>query len=231
MTPLPRLVLADDHRLLLDAFAHLLADVATLVGTATDGDELLDVVARTSPDLVIADVAMPKRSGIDAARVIAGQSPAPRIIMLTLHADPLLAASAFRAGAMGFVLKTADAAELRHAIGAVMEGHRYVSPGLLAEVPEVPLVTRSGGLTSREHEVLTHVARGLTARSISQQLGITERTVNFHKQNLKVRLGVSTTAQALGWLYQHGTAVDTAPVVSGPPESDAQAGDLPPSTR
>jgi DNA-binding NarL/FixJ family response regulator len=206
--PLPRVVIADDHRLLLDAFGQLLADVATVVGTAADGDELLDVVWHTRPDLVIADVTMPKRSGIDAARMLCDAPFGVRVIMLSLHADPLVAAAAFRAGAMGYVVKTADAAELRRAVATVMRGERYLSPGLPPETMEGPPAVRLGGLTPREHEVLTLVAAGLTARVISQRLGITERTVNFHKNNLKMRLGVATTAQALAWLHQHSATPD-----------------------
>lgn len=196
----PRLVIADDHRLILDAFGYLIASVATVVGTAADGDELIRVVQKTQPDLVVTDLSMPGRNGIEATRLIRTLPHPPRVIVLTIHADPAVARAAFDAGASGFVVKNADARELRHAIESVARGERFCSPAVplddLAAIAPSPLTV----LTEREREILTLVASGLTAKEICERLGIAERTVNFHKKNLKARLRVATTAEAVAWL-------------------------------
>lgn len=196
-TARPRLVIADDHRLILDAFGFLIATVATVVGTATDGAELLRVVETTQPDLVVTDLSMPEMNGIEATRYLRALPHPPRVIVLTIHADPAIARSAFEAGASGFVVKSADARELRLAIETVARGERYLSPSISHDALEE---TRSDPLTEREREILTLVATGLTAKEICERLGIAERTVNFHKKNLKSRLGVATTAEAVAWL-------------------------------
>jgi DNA-binding NarL/FixJ family response regulator len=204
----PRLVLADDHRLILDAVGHLLSTVATVVGTATDGVALLEVVETTRPDVVITDVSMPGLNGLEVTRALRARPDAPRVIILTIHADPAVARSAFAAGASGYVVKNADAHELRAAIEAVCRGERYLSPVVSFDGMHEPSGP-SETLTDREREVLDLVAQGLTARAIGERLGIGERTVNFHKKNLKSRLGVGTTAQAVAWLMQqrHGARV------------------------
>lgn len=196
----PRLVIADDHRLILDAVGYLIASVATVVGTATDGDELIRVVQATEPDLVVTDLSMPGRNGIEATRFIRTLPHAPRVIVLTIHADPAIARAAFDAGASGFVVKNADARELRLAIESVARGERYCSPAVPLEEIGATSASPLTVLTDREREILTLVANGLTAKEICEHLGIAERTVNFHKKNLKARLGVATTAEAVAWL-------------------------------
>ena len=200
----PRLVLADDHRLILDAVGHLISTVATVVGTAQDGLGLLEVVAATRPDLVVTDVSMPGLNGLEVTRALRRQPAPPRVIVLTIHADPAVARSAFAAGASGFVVKHADAAELREAIRTVAAGGRYLSAGIAIDGEDGSDGTGEV-LTDREREVLVLVAQGLTARAIGDRLRIAERTVNFHKKNLKSRLGVATTAEAVAWLTRQGT--------------------------
>jgi DNA-binding NarL/FixJ family response regulator len=196
----PRLVIADDHRLILDAIGYLISTVATVVGTAADGDELMRVVDATHPDLVVTDLSMPGRNGIEATRLLRARPHPPRVIVLTIHADPAIARAAFDAGASGFVVKNADARELRLAIETVARGERFCSAAVpldqVAATAPSPLTV----LTEREREILTLVADGLTAKEICDRLGIAERTVNFHKKNLKARLGVATTAEAVAWL-------------------------------
>ncbi len=196
-SPRPRLVIADDHRLILDAVGFLIASVASVVGTATDGAELLRVVATTQPDLVVTDLSMPELNGIEATRQLRARPHPPQVIILTIHADPAVARAAFEAGASGFVVKSADARELRLAIETVARGERYISPSVSFDALDD---TRSDPLTEREREILTLVATGLTAKEICERLEIAERTVNFHKKNLKARLGVGTTAEAVAWL-------------------------------
>lgn len=203
----PRLVIADDHRLILDAFEFLVQSVATVVGTASDGLELVACVKATEPDLVVTDLSMPGLNGIEVTRRLRELPRPPRVIVLTIHADSALARSAFAAGATGYVVKSADSAELRRAIETVARGERYLSPGIAVEaldaVPTDPLTV----LTDREREILALVARGQTAKEIADRLGIAARTVKFHKMNLKARLGVGTTAEAVAWLTRYDTVV------------------------
>ncbi|MEY4609631.1 MAG: Oxygen regulatory protein NreC [Gemmatimonadota bacterium] len=197
---LPRLVIADDHRFILDAMSLLISSVATVVGTATDGDDLIHLVQHTQPDLVMTDLSMPGRNGIEATRFLRTLPNPPRVIVLTVHADPVIARAAFDAGALGFVVKSADAQELRLAIETVMRGQRFCSPSIPLNEQEGTDASPAAMLTEREREILTMVANGLTAKAICERLGIAERTVNFHKKNLKARLGVATTAEAVAWL-------------------------------
>jgi DNA-binding NarL/FixJ family response regulator len=200
LSPRPRLVIADDHHLILDAFQYLIGGVATVVGSAGDGDELVRVVEATRPDLVVTDLSMGTRNGIEATRIIRTLPHPPRVIILTIHADPAIARAAFDAGASGFVLKNADARELQLAIDTVSRGGRYCSPAVASLEAELPETGTLAALTEREREILTLVANGFTAKDICGRLGIAERTVNFHKKNLKARLGVTSTAEAVAWL-------------------------------
>jgi DNA-binding NarL/FixJ family response regulator len=193
-------VVADDHLFILDAISTLVSSVATVVGTATDGNELIRVVQESQPDVVVTDLSMPGRNGIDATRFIRTLPHAPRVIVLTIHADPAIARAAFDAGASGFVIKNANARELRLAIESVARGERYCSPSVSLDALAATAASPLTVLTEREREILTLVANGLTAKEICEHLGIAERTVNFHKKNLKARLGVETTAEAVAWL-------------------------------
>lgn len=205
MTPtrLPRVLVADDHRLLLDAFVHLVAPVASVVGTATNGEDLLSLVAVHRPDLVVTDLSMPGISGLETIRLIRASDSAPRVIVLTAFCDAALANAAMDAGAQGYVVKNSAAEDLRAAIRAVMAGGSYRSA--IIDVPQEPPPHPADGLTrltDREREVLALVASGMTAREIGRRLGITERTVAFHKDRMKERLGVSSTVELVNLLVR-----------------------------
>src|SRR5689334_20175905 len=124
----PRVLLADDHRLLREAFAQLLEPGCDVVGTVGDGRALLEAAPRLRPDIVVLDVAMPLLNGLDAARLLKGRMPEVRLIFLTVSEDPDLAAEAFRAGASGYLLKNSAASELIAAIREVDGGRSYVTP-------------------------------------------------------------------------------------------------------
>src|SRR6516162_4859018 len=124
----PRVLLADDHRLLREAFAQLLEPTYEVVGTVADGRALLDVALELQPDIVVLDIAMPLLNGMDAARQLKRLTPQVKVIFLTVSEDPDLAAEAFRSGASGFLLKNSAASELSLAIQEVMHGRSYVTP-------------------------------------------------------------------------------------------------------
>ena len=202
-SPLPRVLVADDHRLLLDAFVHLVQTVATVVGTATKGEELLALVAQHRPDLVVTDLSMPGISGLETIRRIRAMQHPPEVIVLTAHSDAALVKAAMDAGARGFVVKSSAADDLRAAIRVVNAGGSYRSA--IVDLPQEP--TPAPGdplelLTDREREVLALVASGMTAREIGQRLGITERTVAFHKDRMKERLGVDSTVELVNMLVR-----------------------------
>src|SRR5437763_6299680 len=138
----PRVLLADDHRLLREAFAQLLKPNCDVVGAVADGRALLDVAPKLRPDVIVLDIAMPLLNGLDAARQLKKLMPAVKVIFLTVSEDPDLAAEAFRAGASGYLLKNSAASELLQAIREVFQGRSYVTPlatrGLVGSFLQAP---------------------------------------------------------------------------------------------
>jgi DNA-binding NarL/FixJ family response regulator len=196
----PRVLLADDHRLLREAFAQLLQSHCDVVGVVGDGRSLLDAAADLRPDVIVVDIAMPLLNGLDAARQLLRQMPAVKVIFLTVSEDPDVAAEAFRAGASGYLLKNSAASELVQAIREVSEGRSYVTPlaarGLAASSPhESGPEKRHGELSLRRREVLQLLAEGHTAKEVARILKITARTVAFHKYGMMRELGIRTAAE------------------------------------
>ncbi len=198
----PRVLLADDHTLLLEALQKLLVDDCDIVGAVSDGRALLTEAGRLRPDVVVVDVAMPLLNGIDAARQLKELLPDTRIIFLTMNEDPDLAAEAFRAGASGYLLKRSAASELQTAIREVMKRRSYVTPlvteGLFGSI----LHWRDSGqstpqLTSRQREVIQLVAEGHSMKEVAAILNITPRTVAFHKYRIMEHLKIRTTAELI----------------------------------
>jgi DNA-binding NarL/FixJ family response regulator len=206
--PKPRILLGDDHGLLLEAFTRLLEPEVTVVGRATDGRALVRAAFELKPDVVVLDVSMPELNGLEAARQIRQALPQTRLVVLTVHEDAALAAEAFRAGASGFVVKSSAASELSQAIRDALAGRRYLTPkiaggdlrALPARTPEGSPVDR---LSAREREVLQLVAEGRAMKEIGDRLGITTRTVAFHKYRLMEKLGVHSTAELVQIAARH----------------------------
>lgn len=196
----PRVLLAEDHRLLREAFVKLLEPDCDVVGAVADGRALLDAAPKLRPDVVVVDVAMPLLNGLDAARQLKQAMPSVKVIFLTVSEDPDLAAEAFRAGGSAFLLKNSAASELLQAIGEVMQGRSYVTP--LATRDMVDSLLRrpdaskgAGELSPRQREVLQLLAEGRTMKEIASILKITARTVAFHKYSMMEDLGITSTAQ------------------------------------
>ena len=196
----PRVLLADDHRLLREAFVKLLEPECDVVGAVSDGRALLEAAPQLRPDVVVVDIAMPLLNGLDAARQLKRSMPSVKVIVLTISEDPDLAAEAFRAGASAFLLKNSAASELSQAIQDVMQGRSYVTP--LATRDMVDSLLRkpesiNGGreLSERQREVLQLLAEGRTMKEIASILKITARTVAFHKYTMMDALGIKTTAE------------------------------------
>jgi DNA-binding NarL/FixJ family response regulator len=196
----PRVLLADDHRLLREAFTRLLDPGCEVVGAVPDGRALLDAAPELHPDIVVLDVAMPLLNGLDAARQLKRLMPEVKVIFLTVSEDPDLAAEAFRAGASGYLLKNSAASELVQAIQEVLQGRSYVTPlaagGLVgSSLPQPGPAKKAGGLSPRQREVLQLLAEGRTMKQIARILKITARTVAFHKYSMMAELGIRTSAE------------------------------------
>lgn len=196
----PRILLADDHVLLLEAFQRLLERDFDVVGAVTDGSILVEEAVRLHPDVVVTDVSMPRMGGFEAVRRLRDVAPAVRVVFLTVNEDPRMVADAFQIGAYAWVLKASPAEELRQAVRATMAGRRYLSTGVLGgyidRLPE-PQVARMGaeGLTPREREVLQLLAEGRPMKQVADVLGIATRTVAFHKYRIMANLGVKSSAE------------------------------------
>ena len=209
----PRVLLADDHRLLREAFAQLLAPACEVVGTVADGRALLAAAKKLRPDVAVLDIAMPLLNGLDAARQLKRLMPEVKVIFLTVSEDPDIAAEAFRAGASGFLLKNSAASELFQAIQEVLQGRSYVTPqateGLVRAFLDGPEPGKqSGELSPRQREVLQLLAEGHSMKEIGRILKITPRTVAFHKYSMMEQLGIKSSAELVQFaIKQHLVSV------------------------
>ncbi len=205
-----RVILADDHAMVAEGLSRLIGEVADLVGQVADGQQLVDSARRLKPDIIISDISMPVMSGFDALRQLKAQGLQVRFIFLTAHTEAQLAAEAMRAGASGYLLKAAAGEELFEAIRAAMAGRVFLSPHIAGDV----LRTISGAnqgerqLTSRQQEVLQLIAQGKRMKEIAADLNISVRTVEDHKSQLLVALGVKSTADLVKFAVKHGLVSD-----------------------
>jgi len=205
----PRVLLADDHRLLREAFARLLESDCDVVGSVADGRALLAAAPDLRPDIVVLDIAMPLLNGLDAARQLKRTMPKVKVIFLTMSEDPEVAAEAFRVGASGYLLKNSAASELLQAIREVSLGRSYVTPLATRGLVETLLhrtepPNKPAELSPRQREVLQLLAEGHTMKEIAHVLKITPRTVAFHKYSMMEQLGVTSSAELIQFaLKQH----------------------------
>lgn len=203
----PRVLLADDHALVLEGLRKLLQGACEVVGAVGDGRTLLGAAVRLRPDVILVDISMPLLNGIDAVRRLRTLVPSSKLVCLTMHADPTYAAEAFAAGAVGYLVKSSAPADLLDAIHTVMRGGRYVARALshdsLACAPlrgDLP----AGQLTQRQREVLQLVAEGRAAKEIATVLRISVKTVEFHKAQIMTRLHANSVAALTRYALRHG---------------------------
>ena len=206
----PRVLLADDHRLVAEALKSLLAPEFDLVGVVEDGRALVEAAGTLRPDVIVADVTMPHLNGIDALIELRQRGDRVPVVFLTMHRDATFARRALDAGASGFVLKHSAPVELVTAIRAALEGRTYLTPQLAGEVLESMKQgpERGGGptaaLTPRQREVLQLLAEGRSAKEIASSLSISARTVEFHKYQLMETLGLHSNAELIHFAIKHG---------------------------
>jgi DNA-binding NarL/FixJ family response regulator len=206
----PRVLLADDHLLVAEALKSLLTPEFDLVGVVEDGLALVEAAARLRPDVIVADITMPRLNGIDALLQLRQAGDRVPVVFLTMHRDATFARRALDAGASGFVLKHSAPAELVTAIRAALAGKTYLTPQLAGEVlaamkqgqeqPAGPVAA----LTPRQREVLQLVAEGSSTKEIAARLAISARTVEFHKYQMMEALGLHSNAELVHFAIKHG---------------------------
>jgi DNA-binding NarL/FixJ family response regulator len=200
-----RIMLADDHTILLEAFKALLEPEFEVVGMVSDGRALLAECSRLNPDVVLVDIAMPLLNGLDAGRQLKAQRRSLKLIYLTMNADPDLAGEALRLGASGYLLKTSPASELKQAIHEVLRGRSYLTPLITRDVVGALIDHRDGPvLTSREREVLQLLAEGRSMKEAGSILNVAPRTVAFHKYRMMERLRLKTSAELVQFAVKQG---------------------------
>jgi DNA-binding NarL/FixJ family response regulator len=205
--PKARLVIADDHAMFREGLAHLLPPEVELVAAVANGNELLETARRLQPDLIVADLTMPELGGLDALRILRGERLHARFIILTVHADPAIAAQALRAGATAFVVKHAAAEELVEALRRAIAGKSYLSPLVSGDVVQ-RLVTGAASpaeaLTPRQREVLRLLAEGHRVKEIAARLGLSIRTVETHKYEIMHLLEIDNVVDLARFAIRHG---------------------------
>jgi len=214
VTPI-RVVLADDHTLVragIRALLEKLPDVH-VVAEASDGREAVHLVTTTQPDVVLMDIAMPGLNGLEATRRLVKEFPAIRVLILSMHKNEEYVWQALRAGAVGYLLKDADLAELALAITAVTHGETYLSPPISKHVIR-EYVQRVGGeetgleqLTPRQREILQLIAEGHTTKMIAQRLGLSVKTVETHRVQMMERLDIHEIAGLVRYAIRMGVVL------------------------
>ena len=196
---IPRVMLADDHTILLDAFRKLLEGKCEIVGAVTDGRKLLNQAAALKPDVIVLDIAMPLMNGLEAARQLKEKLPSAKLIFLTMNEDPDLAVEAMRSGACGYLLKKAAASELFRAVHSALKGKSYVTPQIARGVQQAFIRNpqrkpRRKALTTRQREVVQLLAEGKSMKESADFLKVAPRTVAFHKYRVMEEQGLKTSA-------------------------------------
>jgi DNA-binding NarL/FixJ family response regulator len=202
-----RVLLADDHTLLLGAFEKLLSDECDVVGQVSDGRALVAAAEQLKPDVIVLDISMPLLNGVEAARQIKQKLKTVKLVFLTMNEDADLAAEAFRAGASAYLLKRSATSELPLAIREVMQGRSYVTPlvteGLVESLLQPEPRKPAHELTPRQREVLQLLAEGRSMKEVASVLNLTPRTVAFHKYRMMDELKVKSTAELVQYAVKN----------------------------
>ena len=205
-----KILLADDHRIVLEGLKNLLEADYNVVGMVEDGHLLVSEAMRLKPDIIIADISMPSLNGIEAVRQIRKEGLHPKVIFLTMHNDALYAKEALDMGASGFVLKHSASSELITAIQEAIRGQTHISPAISQELLRLYKKDKNGhegilgSLSSRQRQVLQLLAEGKSAKEIARVLKISPRTVEFHKYSLMQRLELKTSADLVHFAIKNG---------------------------
>ena len=206
----PRVLLADDHRMVSEGLQSLLADEFELVGMVEDGRAMVAAAQKLHPDVIVSDITMPHLNGIDAMARLKKDNPDIKVVFLSMHQNAAYARRALQAGALGFVLKHSAPAELVMAIRAALKGKTFISPALAGEMLQsVPggqtgAVDFSKSVTPRQREILQLLAEGRSAKEIAEALAISARTVEFHKYQIMDAHDLHSSAELVHFAIKHG---------------------------
>jgi len=211
MTGRTRVLICDDHELFREGVKAILksAEGVDVIGEARDGHQAVEAALRLRPDVALMDMEMPGLGGLEATRRIRQAEPKVKVLILTMYAEDELVVACLEAGAVGYMLKDAPAAQLLYAIASIQKGGRYVSPGALGAVVEryvsgqARTETRYESLTNREREVLKLLADGLSVKEIGSRLGLSAKTVDVHKTNLMRKLRIHDRAGLIKYAIQN----------------------------
>ena len=211
MNPKKRLLIADDHGLMREVMACFLETAPDLevVAEAEDGREAISLAEQYRPDVVLMDLSMPHMNGLEATRQISAKVASSKVLVITASRNESMLQQMLEAGAAGFVLKTGDTDELLTAVRTVLQGKRYISPGLSAREITLrgkPETTRLESLTAREREVLQLIGEGCTNRQIAAQLCLSVKTVEVHRARIADKLGVRGRSLLVKYSISSGLA-------------------------
>jgi DNA-binding NarL/FixJ family response regulator len=214
VTPTPiRVVVADDHAVVREGIRSVLAPPDfEIAAEAADGPAALVAVGKHDPDVVVLDISMPGQTGLEVAAALQVAQLRARVLILSMHDHPEYVLEALRAGAHGYLLKSADPAEVRNAVRALAEGRQYLPTGVAQQLGEALRgeaslrrdVERLEELTAREREILARVAAGETSREIARALGISHRTVETHRESISRKLNIHSVAGLTRFAIQTG---------------------------
>jgi len=205
-----RILIADDHTMVVDGLRGLLEPEYEVVGAVNDGRAVLPEVQRLKPDVVVIDISMPLLNGLDCTRQLRESGCTARILILTMHPDATLAQEALAAGASGYLLKSSPGSELKGALREVLLGRTYLSPAVTRDVLEVMGRMTSihenvwAHLTPRQREVLQLLAEGKSHKEIAHILSISVKTAEYHKYAILGTLGLKTNAELIQYAIRHG---------------------------
>lgn len=203
-------VIVDDHPMVAEGIEALLSsyDDIDVLCTLSSGQEAIDRIEDLAPDVMMLDLNMPGVSGLNATEIILEKRPETRILILSMHDSPEYIATALRHGARGYVLKDVPTDEIKTAIDTVMRGEQYLCVGAQGSLTPVGADGREP-LTSREQTILLELAQGKSNREVAVHLGISVRTVETHRNNIKRKLGISSTAGLTRYALEHGVLQGT----------------------
>jgi DNA-binding NarL/FixJ family response regulator len=206
----PRVLIADDHRIVLEGLKRLLSPEFHVVGTVEDGQDLPKAAELLHPDVIVADISMPNLNGLEAVRQIHRVHAEIKVVFLTMHADVAYVVNGFEAGASGYILKNSAPDELVTAIREVLQGRNYVTSLIAGDLVQVYLKGRTrpavtaADLTPRQQDVLKLLANGYSIKAISASLEISTKNVEYHKYRIMELLGIKTSAELIRYAVQQG---------------------------
>ena len=205
-----KVLIADDHSMVIDGLRSLLEPEFEVVGAVNDGRAVLPEVRKLQPDVVIIDISMPLLNGLDCTRQLHDTGCTAKILILTMHPDATLAQEALAAGASGYLLKSSPGSELKGALRDVLQGRTYLSPGVTRDAVEIMGRMTSihedvwAHLTPRQREVLQLLAEGKSHKELADILNISVKTAEYHKYAILEKLGLKTNAELVQYAIRHG---------------------------